>query len=258
MHVPIVFGRGGPASKGSIRSGDPPTAVTPPRTARRIRYMVSVLCLLALAGQDSAALEQKLFPTDDVWIYQFAQDQTSDPYLRVWGTGDAALGSSFEGHLPFSFSMLKFELPAAPEGSKLTGAKLVLTHSPEPGWTGQDAEKNPVEARSLTIDWNEANWEYDTAKKVHPSNDEATVYGTGWSKPPAGEDKFKVEIDLTKGKGGFQAAYDKALASPSKDLAIALTSKLTPEGGGEGMVYKFYSRSNDEALRPQLVLTFSK
>ena len=31
-----------------------------------------------------------------------------------------------------------------------------------------------------------------------------------------------------------------------------------PFGGGEGMVYKFYSRSNDEGLRPQLVLTFSK
>ncbi|MBS1723370.1 MAG: hypothetical protein JSS66_10500 [Armatimonadetes bacterium] len=214
--------------------------------------MLASLLLLASFTQPR---EVTLEPTDDVWVYQFAEDQANDPFLRVWGDEQGAVGKSFEGHLTFSYSCLKFEIPAGTTGP-LTGAKLVLTHAPEPGWDSKDAEKNPLEARSLTTEWEEENWTYEQAAKIHPSADANTIYGSGWSPAPSTDQTFKIEIDLLKGKGGFSASFEKAASSPSRLIGIALTSTLSPQEAGENGIYKLYSKSNEPALRPKLVLTF--
>lgn len=213
--------------------------------------MVSVLCALLMSAQ---SYDVTLEPTDDVWIYQFAEDQSSDEFLRTWGSDEGAVGSSFEGHLSFSYSCLKFSLPMSLPGSKLKSAKLVLMHTPDPGWSAENGEKHPVEVRSVTTNWDEKSWTNEMSVKVHPSADAATIYGTAWVKPPESSQAFKFEIELMKDKSGFSKAFDVAVADPNRTIGLALTSTLQPEG--ENSVYKFYSRSNAEELRPKLVLTF--
>jgi hypothetical protein len=216
--------------------------------------VLSLLCLAALVRQDPAPAEVRLNPTDDVWVYQCAEDQASDPLLRAWGSEEGALGSTFEGHLPFSYSCLKFQLPPVDSNSKLASATLLLTHAPEPGWDPVQAEKNPLQARALTSEWEEENWTYETAAKVHPGKDKTAVYGAGFSKP-AGEEPFTISIPLTEGESRFLADFDKAQAQSSRYLGIALTTTLRPEG--ENSTYKVYSRNNEAKLRPVLVLTFA-
>lgn len=196
-----------------------------------------------------------LEPTDDVWVYQFAEDQTNDEFLRVWGSDGTAVGTSFEGHLSFSYSCLKFSLPKDLPGQTLATAKLVLTHTPEAGWTEKDSKANPVEARMLPTDWNESNWSYENAKKIHPTASASEIFGTGSAAPAPDDQPFVIEVNLMEKDGVFAKVFNEASNDPSRILAMALTSKL--EANGENSVYKFYSKSNEAKLRPKLVLTFS-
>lgn len=208
--------------------------------------MSALMLLLAMAAPQDVVLE----PTDDVWVYQFAQDQTEDAYLRVWGGEEGAVGKSADG---FSYSCLKFALPPSLPGQKLKSAKLVLLHGAEPNWDPENAKKNPVEVRALSSEWEEENWQFDMGAKVRPQAGDGAVLGTGFS-PPNGDQPFKVEVDLMGEKGGFLAVFEAAQGSSNRQLGLALTSKLQPDG--EGSTYRFYSRNNDAEKRPKLVLTF--
>ena len=194
--------------------------------------------------------EITLVATDDVWVYQFAEDQTTDEYMRVWSSDGNAVGDSFTGQMSASYSCVKFDISKV-DTTKITGAKLVLTSVGSSTYTIEDSKKHPIEARSLTNDWNEANWAYEKAEKVHPSKDNKTIFGTGFGAPGANEEPFIIEIDLMKGPGKLA----ETLASDSKSISFALTTTLSPDGQGEGFVYKFFSRSNDDAKKPKLVLT---
>lgn len=191
--------------------------------------------------------------SDDVWVYQFAEDQTTDQYMRVWSSDGNAVGDSFSGQMSASYSCVKFDISKV-DVAKITGAKLVLTSVGTSTFTLEDSKKHPIEARALTSEWNEANWAYENAEKVHPSKDNKTIFGTGYGAPGANEDPFIIEIDLMKGP----AVLKGALKSESKAISFALTTTLSPEGQGEGYVYKFFSRSNDDAKKPKLVLILSE
>lgn len=208
-----------------------------------------------MLASDRQANPVTLEPTDDVWVYQFAEDQVSDQYLRVWSSDGVAVGASFEGHLTFSYSCLKFDLPADLPKEGLTGAKLVLTHTPETAWTEKAGKAAPVEARMLGTGWTEKTWTYEDAQKVHPSAAESTIFGTGWAAPRSDDKPFTIEVDLLEKKNVFVEALAKSLGDPSRTIAMALTSRLTPDG--ENSVYKFYSKANEPDLRPKLVLTYS-
>jgi len=212
--------------------------------------MLSVLCALVMSVQDT---DVTLEPSDDVWVYQFAEDQTSDEFLRAWGCDDGAVGKSFEGSLNFSFSCLKFKPPMPLPNTKLKSAKLVLTHVPDAGWAVDSIDKHPLEARSMTGTWDEQSWAYEKAAKVHPLPEANAVFGTGWAKP-SGDKPFKIEIDLMKGPGNFEKTFQDAINDPKAGLSIALTTTLLPDG--ENSVYKLYSKSNEADLRPKLVLGF--
>lgn len=197
--------------------------------------------------------ETTLEPTDDVWVYQFAEDQTTDPYLRVWSSDGQAVGDSFEGHLTFSYSGLKFDVSKL-EG-KVKSAKLILTHAEGASYTEADSKSNPIEVRTLPSDWNEASWQYEKATKIHPVKDPGSIFGVGFGNPAGGDKEFTITVDLMSGPANFATAVDEARKSSTKTLAVSLTSKLSPEGQGEGFVYKFFSRSStDETKRPRLVI----
>lgn len=212
--------------------------------------MLTAVALLASAL--TSVQETTLEPSDDVWVYQFAEDQTQDPYLRIWSSDGQAVGDSFEGHLSFSYSGLKFDVSKV-EGT-VKSAKLVLTHAEGASYSEADSKSNPIEVRTLPSDWNEANWQYEKATKIHPVKDPATIFGTGFGDPAGGDKEFTITIDLMAGPGNFGSALEAARTSTTKTLAVSLTSKLSPEGQGEGFVYKFFSRNNDPAKRPKLVL----
>lgn len=207
--------------------------------------LATLICFLAMPTAGETTLE----PTDDVWVYQFAEDQTTDEYLRVWSGDGQAVGEIGDGHMSFSYSCLKFDTSKV-DAKTVTRAKLVLTCAGSASFTLEDSKKNPLEARSLTTDWNEASWAYEKSKTVHPMKDPATIFGGGFGATTNDSD-FKIEIDLMKGPADFK----KQLAGAQGQIAIALTSTLCPEGQGEGFVYKLYSKSNDQAKRPKLVLS---
>ncbi len=221
--------------------------------------MLSLILALTIAQQTPASpIVQSVEPTDDVWVYQYAQDQAADPFLRAWGSSEeGAVGKNFTDHMGFSYSCLKFELPKPPEKMHLKGAKLVLLHAGDPGWDPADAKKHPLEARALPVRFEEESWTYETAAKVHPSDDPNTIYGTGYAAPP--DDKsFPIEIDLMTGKGDFGSDYKKAVADPDRVICIALTTSLVPDGAGENTIYKLFSRNNSPELRPKLLLNFGE
>ncbi len=210
--------------------------------------MVSALALALAVGATPVVIE----PTDDVWVYQFAQDQTSDPYLRAWGADGRAVGEVGADHMGFSYSLLKFTVPKdLPEVGKAT---LRLVHTAEPGFDAETAKANPVEARPATSGFDEANWEAVMAKTCHPVADDGTVFGTGWAYPGDAEKPFAVEVDLLAGPNDFRKALAAAAESPNRTLVLALTTRLSPEGAGESSIYKFYSRHNDPDLRPRLTI----
>lgn len=213
--------------------------------------MLSSLLLFTLFSQPK---EITIEPTDDVWVYQFAEDQSADEFLRVWSTDGQAVGEITEGHMSFSYSCLKFDVSKF-EGMKLMGAKLVMTHVGKANFAANDSKKYPLEVRSLKGDWNEKSWQYENSAKVHPDKDEKTIFGTGFGGPTPNEEPFKIEVDLMSGASTFAKAFDEGVKSASHSLALSLTSKFSPQDQ-EGFVYKMYSRSNDVVKRPKLILTF--
>jgi hypothetical protein len=190
-------------------------------------------------------------PSGDVWVYSFAGDQTSDPFLRLWGSDAGSVAPVVEGGLTFSYSCLKFDLPDGLDPNKVAAARLVLTHVAEAGFGEEDIKANPVEARALSAPFNEADWDVSMAPTVHPLIGDDALFGTGWSRPSDDEKPFKVIIDLLQGPGDFRLALAEGMKS-NRALVLALTTKLRPESAGESMIYKFYSRHNDPGLRPIL------
>jgi hypothetical protein len=108
-----------------------------------------------------------LTPTDDVWVYHFAQDQTSDPYLRCWGADGASVGPR-GGQLTFSYSLLKFDVPKELATADVTGAKLTVWHVAEAGFDETTAKASPLEARAVDGSFEEENWTFEEFGRCFP------------------------------------------------------------------------------------------
>jgi hypothetical protein len=198
--------------------------------------------------------EHRIEPSDDVWVYTFASDQTADKYLRVWGDENGSVSPIIEGSLTFSYSCLRFELPAGLKPETVSAARLVLTHVGDAGFDEDTAKANPIEARALSATFKESDWDVSMAQKVHPLIGEEALFGTGWSVPTQDERPFKVVVDLMKGPGDFRAALAQGMKS-DRSLVLALATRMNPQGAGESNIYKFFSRHNEPELRPVLELT---
>ncbi len=197
-----------------------------------------------------------LEPTDDVWVYPYASDQVTDPYLRVWGSQGESLGEPDPG-MTVSYSLVKFDLGKVNKDGKLKSAVLVLTNFDKVGYTAQESKDAPVEVREVEPGFTERLWDFRDAEKFAPEAKEA-VLGSGYATQVVEGQPTVITVDLMKGPGSFPALLDKCMASKDKALALALTSKLDPEGSDQTRLYKFYSHSAPKPeQRPKLVLTFS-
>lgn len=209
--------------------------------------MSPILFLAALCVQPGPVVVEA---SDDVWVYSFAQDQAGDEFLRAWGAPEGAVSAPGEG-MAFSYSLLKFELPeglAAPRS-----AKLVVTHVADAKFTAEESKASPLECRLAPPGFEEETWEYGMHPQFLPEAGGKAVLGTGWG-APGGDKPFAIEIDLMAGPKPFADALKDALARPGRTLALALTTTLRPDEAGDGRLYKLYSRHNESALRPKLVL----
>ncbi len=213
--------------------------------------MIAMALAVAAAPQTTITVA----PADDIWIYPHAPDQVSDPYLRVWGSSEGAVGEVGEFAMSFSFSVVRFELPKTATG-KLKSAKLIVTSVADITYTNEEAVEHPLQARRVIADFDEDSWEKSMSKSVAPSAKKDVIFGFNTEKPPTNNEEFKIVIDLMKGPASIAKEVEASMKTPARAIAFALTSSLDPEGT-EGAIYKFYSRSVEEkAKRPQLVLEF--
>jgi hypothetical protein len=140
-------------------------------------------------------------------------------------------------------------VPESP--TKIKRASLVLFHEVGAGFSAADTKAAPLEARLVDANIDEKKWAFELYSRHLPVAGEATLLGKA-SPVPSDDDKpFKVEIDLLSGKGDFRKQLEG-----KKAVAIALTTKMTPDGA-EGPYYKLLSRSNAKEHQPRLILEYA-
>lgn len=71
-----------------------------------MRRLLLSLTLLTIPALSQAQSTYQAGPTDDVWVYSFAGDQTTDGFLRAWGNGVTSVGPN-PPDSAFSYSYLK-------------------------------------------------------------------------------------------------------------------------------------------------------
>jgi hypothetical protein len=192
-----------------------------------------------------------LNPSDDVWVYKFAADQTSDPYLRCWGSDGKSVADPGAGEAG-SWSVMKFDVSKV-NFTKLTGAELDLYFVPNPNIDEETGKKYPIEVRLITPKFEEENFELAKAEAIRPSNDQTKLL----AKAPVvmyanTEGPAKITVKFTA--ESFSKALTEAKKSETKELAFAITTALTPTEAGESLIYKFYSTNSAAATKPTLKL----
>jgi hypothetical protein len=226
--------------------------------------------LIALAPMSRAAATQDggmtatnaaslyIQPSDDVWVYPHAGNASTDEYLRTWGSGGEATGDAAEEG-GFSYSYIKWDLTGLPKDAKISEAKIMLTHVPDPEFTLSDAKSHPIQIRGLVGNFTEKTWRFDNVATVKPEAGDKGKFGEGAPlQMPMGKE-FQIYVDLLKGPGDFRAYFDKALKGAKPELSLAVTSAIDPAELGQAGVYKVYSRNaNNTKFRPVLMLWFEK
>lgn len=197
----------------------------------------------------------ELTPTDDIWVYPHASDPEKDGYLRCWGVDGQAVAPDPAQNEEFSYSYLKFDLAKLPKDAKVTSARLVVWHVPEPAWGLDVSKSNPLQVRGLKPDFSEKDWEFDISKSLFPDKKKEAVFGSFFPEKITAGEAIKFEVDLLKGPGEFAKALKDASGTPDRKLGLALTSALNPSELGQRAVYKFYSKDWEKVeVRPKLIL----
>ncbi len=123
---------------------------------------------------------------------------------------------------------LRFDLPPAPSGMKLTGARLTV-HTSGDSFAGSG---DAVQARPVTGGWSESSVTYTTRPSLS-----STVLGT-LDKAPETQTDYSVTLDADALADSLDDSYDIALTSEGTDSLWLLAG----ESGGSGV--------------PRLTLTF--
>ncbi|HRF59722.1 MAG TPA: DNRLRE domain-containing protein [Fimbriimonadaceae bacterium] len=214
-----------------------------------------MIAWVAFAAIIATSADVTLTPVADLWVYPHATDPERDPFLRVWGSGGKAVAEKGESTQSHSYAYLKFDLASTPKDAKLTAARLILTHTPDPTWTAEELKASPLEARLIASDFEEKDWNYaNTIEKIVPPAGKSDVLGTATAATRREGKDFVVTIDLMQGPAKLSAAWSSARSRGA--LGLALTSAIDPEALGMKSIFKFYSKDGQKELRPSLVLEF--
>lgn len=204
------------------------------------------LASLLLVSLLQPSEELTFAPTDDVWVYSHAGDNT-DPYLRIWGAESKSVAPTASEVEEFGYSYLRFNLSSL-QGKEIESAELILTHKEKPAFT-QEASKNwPLEARPLSGIFDEASWIFDKVAQVSPVADKDSILGTGFAESIPASGVFKISLNLKPAK-----------VAPSAAFCLALTSRISPQELGQGAIYKVFSKDAAQAeYRPVLKIVVKK
>ena len=215
--------------------------------------MLATFVALALFAPKSVSL----VPKETIWVYANASTPADGTYLRAWGNDGKSCPAEGDDVGEFSYSFLKWDLASIPSDAKLTSAKLEFNNIPDPGFSLDTAKKAPLEARTLSGEFDAKTWTFDLAAKVKPVGGKEGLLGSDFPAEIKAGIPVEISINLLTKPGVFDKALKNALASQSRQLYIAITSALDPSVDGRTCVYKLYGQTEPkEALRPKLVLTF--
>jgi hypothetical protein len=207
-------------------------------------------------SQLSNATGMYMSPTDDIWIYANAQDPQKDEFLRAWGANGRAIPIPGDDPQASSWSIIKWDLSGF-SNTKLLAAQLILSASPDSGYTAKDAADAPLEARPVKSNFSEGKWSYTDAEQFEPIGTEGDIFGET-SPASVNAAGFKIVIDLLKGPSDFRDYFMKAMKK-DKTIAIAISSRIDPSKLGREGIYKVYSKdAGDPMVRPALRLVFDE
>jgi len=198
-----------------------------------------------------------LVPKETVWVYENASSPADGTFLRAWGAEGKSWPAEGEDAGQFSCSYLKWDLSDIPAGAILKSAKLEFFNIANPGFTVDSAKKTPLEARAIAGAFDAKTWTFDMLSKVHPAPGATAVYGSAYPKEILNDAPVPIAIDLMAGPNLFEKLFKTAVASPTHQLSLSITSAIDPSAGGRSAVYKLYGQTDaHENLRPRLTLTF--
>ncbi len=214
-----------------------------------------ITALLSAAIAISSTVE--LNPTDDIWAYPHAEDQMTDPYLRIWGQEGKSVWPAGEDGEAYGISLLKFDLSKIEVGKKLKSAKLILTHAEGIGITAEISKKMPLEVRWVDGSFKERGWEYSQITKLRPKDDAKSIIATGFLSGFTADQPHPMEVDMFAGPLNFADIYLEAAKAKPAELRFALTSTISPAELGRTAVYKFYTKDcENPKYKPVLRLEF--
>lgn len=212
-----------------------------------------LLALCAVAGAvPSLAATYLANPTDDIWVYDLAQDPAYDPIIRTWGDGVDSYNK--EGYPPgsnWSHGYFAFDLTSIGDQPIIVTKAEFRVRMRAATYTLDAALSNPLEIRRLAGGWSEASWDYWGSNP----NPGATAYGIADLSNYSTTGEWNASIDLLAGGQAFSNDLNAALAGDQK-LHFASTSSILVAGQG-GAPYRFYSKDwVIESSRPWLYLEY--
>ncbi|GIV06636.1 MAG: hypothetical protein KatS3mg016_2211 [Fimbriimonadales bacterium] len=219
-----------------------------------MRTWVSILglsvCLSALAQQTYQAQ-----PTDDVWYYDQAFNPGFTAILRAWGDGQHAVDpSGARPALNFSYSLAKWQLSGIPAGRQyqVIRAQITVVQTQPPGYTRDEGEQFPLEARPLShTNFTEASWNYNA-----PNNPEVgtTLFGESLMSNYRTDAPFAIPIPLNVEL--FEPYFNEAVNQNNGALGIGFVSRMNPADASGTRFYRFYSRNDSGGRGPVLQVVY--
>src|SRR6185312_15326116 len=109
---------------------------------RRILTFMLPTILAAICLQSKT---YTLVPKETVWVYANASTPGDGTYLRAWGVDGKSCAPEGEDAGNFSYSYLKWDTSEVKPFGHIVSAKLILTNTPDPGYTKDSAKQTPIE-----------------------------------------------------------------------------------------------------------------
>ena len=218
-----------------------------------MRTSVYGLMFLLMASSGAQSVFQAA-PTDDVWYYDNAFNPGFTSILRVWGTQQHAVDpTGAPPALNYSYSLATWDVSGIRAGVtyQVLSAEIRVVQTAPPGYTQQEGEQFPLEARTLTrSDFSEQTWNYSDPNNPYPTD---TLLGVSTMEfyNPNGTFVIPIRLDPV----AFEPYFNEAV-NGSGALGIGFVSRMDPGAQGGTRFYRFYSRNDAGGRGPVLEVRY--